>query len=117
MSDTLARLIDVAVTPTSVLPPLFAEVAAHVWPGPAGPPVVDVVPFDPAVPLVPAVPPVVVVVPVVEPVPVDVCGPVLVVVFTPAPPPPCWIARARSCADSRAPQPAVNATAPRNATR
>src|SRR3954452_394533 len=117
MSETLARLIELAVTPTSVLPPLFAAVALQETPfGPAAPPVVVVVPLVPAVPAVPPVVPVPVVVGPVGVVPVPVVVGPVVAALTPVPPPPCWIASAPSCAEGRAPQPVTRMTAPKSAT-
>src|SRR5436190_17216409 len=114
MSEMFARLIDVAVTPTSVLPPLLDAVAEQVAPFGAALPVVVVVPLLPAVPFVQAVPPVAVPLPVV-PGPVAV-GPCVVWVATPLPAPPAWMASARCFGDSRAPQPAMRKAAHRSAS-
>src|SRR4051812_24894755 len=112
MSEMLDRLIAVAVTPTSVPPPLFLVAGVQLdvplfW----FPPEVVVVPLVPLVPALPVEPPRVVPVPeVAGPV---VAGPWVVWVAPPVPLPPAWlIASARCLSDNRAPQPVTRTTAP-----
>src|SRR5438046_1202791 len=116
MSEMLDRLIVVAVTPTSVLPPLLLVAGVQLdvplfW----FPPEVVVVPLVPLVPALPDVPPFVgPVLPVAGPV---VVGAWLVWLVTPVPLPPAWlIARDRCFSDSRAPQPVTRTTAPISAS-